>query len=395
MTEEGGGREVPGSPAHDSLRTNQVSDTPLKRTPLHSLHVELGGRMVPFAGYDMPVQYPSGILAEHVATRERAGLFDVSHMGQVRITGDDPAAALERLVPGDIQGLEPGRMRYTQFTNDGGGILDDLMVTRRDDHLFLVVNAACKEQDLEILRLGLPDCTVEYLADRALMALQGPFAVAVLARHAPAQDATDCRQMPFMSGAAMAVAGNDCFVTRSGYTGEDGFEISVAAGDAEALARTLLSEPEVAPVGLGARDTLRLEAGLCLYGSDIDETTTPVEAVLLWSIGKRRRAEGGFPGAAVIQDQIANGVSRKRVGIVPEGRAPARAHTPILDADGDRVGEVTSGGFGPTRGGPIAMGYVPTELAAVGTPLGLEVRGRTLPAVVARMPFVPQRYYKP
>ncbi len=395
MTEEGGGREFPGSPAHDSLRTNQVSDTPLKRTPLHSLHVELGGRMVPFAGYDMPVQYPSGILAEHVATRERAGLFDVSHMGQVRITGDDPAAALERLVPGDIQGLEPGRMRYTQFTNDRGGILDDLMVTRRDDHLFLVVNAACKEQDLEILRRGLPGCKVEYLADRALMALQGPSAVAVLARHAPAQDVTDCRQMPFMSGAAMAVAGHDCFVTRSGYTGEDGFEISVAAGDAEALARTLLSEPEVAPVGLGARDTLRLEAGLCLYGSDIDETTTPVEAVLLWSIGKRRRVEGGFPGAAVIQDQIANGVSRKRVGIVPEGRAPARAHTPTLDTDGNRVGEVTSGGFGPTRGGPIAMGYVPTELAAVGTPLGLEVRGRTLPAVVARMPFVPQRYYKP
>lgn len=370
-----------------------MSDTlasPLNHTALYDLHLELGARMVPFAGYEMPVQYADGILAEHRHTRTRAGLFDVSHMGQVRIVGGGAAAAMERLVPGDIQGLAPGRMRYTQFTNETGGILDDLMVTRRPDDLFVVVNAACKAQDVALMRDALePECTVEVLEDRVLIALQGPEAAAVLARHAP-----DAAGLGFMTGARLEVAGHDCFVTRSGYTGEDGFEISAPAGAGEALARVLLAEPETAPVGLGARDTLRLEAGLCLYGADIDTGTTPVEAGLVWSIGKRRREEGGFPGDAVIRKQLQEGVSRRRVGIRPGGRAPARAHTPILDADGDRVGEVTSGGFGPTVGAPIAMGYVGTAFAREGTALGLAVRGKVLPAVVAPMPFTPHRYFR-
>lgn len=358
-------------------------------TPLNALHRELGGRMVPFAGYDMPVQFPAGILAEHNHTRSAAGLFDVSHMGQVRISGPDPVAAIERLVPGDIAALAPGRMRYTMFTNEAGGILDDLMVTRRENDLFVVVNAACKVQDLAHLRAGLPDHHVEELADRALLALQGPQAAAVMARLAP-----DAVKLTFMSGADIAVAGHACFVTRSGYTGEDGFEISVAAGAADDFARRLLAEPEVKPIGLGARDSLRLEAGLCLYGHDIDTTTSPIEAGLAWAISKRRREQGGFPGADVVQAQLAQGPARRRVGIQPEGRAPAREGTPIFDAAGTRIGTVTSGGFGPTVNAPVAMGYVATGHHAVGTPVALEVRGKMLPAKVAAMPFAAHRYAK-
>ena len=368
----------------------EQSDTPLKRTPLYDQHVACGAKMVPFAGYEMPVQYPLGIMAEHRHTRAKAGLFDVSHMGQVRVTSSDPARAIESLVPGDIQALAPGRMRYTLFTNETGGILDDLIVTRRADDLFVVVNADCKEQDFAHMQAGMAgDATVEMLDDRALLALQGPAAAAVLARHAP-----DSGALVFMSAAAMPVAGIDCFVTRSGYTGEDGFEISVPADRAADLFGVLTGEAEVEPIGLGARDSLRLEAGLCLYGHDIDTTTTPVEAGLSWAINKRRREEGGFPGADVILKQLADGPSRRRVGIRPEGKAPAREGADIVDKDGAVVGKVTSGGFGPTVEGPIAMGYVPAALAAPGTPVGLVVRGRTLTAEVVKMPFVAQRYAK-
>ncbi len=364
-------------------------DAALARTPLHGLHVALGAKMVPFAGYDMPVQYPAGIIAEHLHTRAQAGLFDVSHMGQVRVRGKDPAAAFEALVPGDIRGLAPFRQRYTQFTNDAGGILDDLMVTRWGDDLFVVVNAACKAQDIAHMQARLAGARVEPLADRALLALQGPAAAAVLARLAPG-----CATQKFMSLAEHEILGVRCIVTRSGYTGEDGYEISVPDQAAERLAKRLLDEPEVKPIGLGARDSLRLEAGLCLYGHDIDTATTPVEAGLVWSIGKRRREEGGFPGAAVIREQLAKGTRRKRVGILPEGRAPARDGTEITDAGGRKLGAVTSGGFGPSVNGPIAMGYVETAAAATGTPLDLVVRGTPRPAKVAAMPFVAQRYYR-
>jgi aminomethyltransferase len=361
----------------------------LKQTPLHDLHVARGGKMVPFAGYAMPVQYAAGILAEHKHTRAKAGLFDVSHMGQVRISGGDPAAAMEALVPGDIKGLPAGQMRYTQLTNEVGGILDDLMITNFGDHLFAVFNAACKAADTAHVRAHLPAATtLETLEDRALLALQGPAAAAVLARHA------DCADMVFMQAKALKVAGIDCLVSRSGYTGEDGFEISVPNGRAVELAERLLGETEVLPIGLGARDSLRLEAGLCLYGHDIDETTTPVEAALTWSIGKRRREEGGFPGADVIQKQLQDGVSRRRVGIKPAGRAPAREGTGITDPAGNPIGTVTSGGFGPTVDGPVAMGYVAAAHAKAGTPVGLTIRGKRHDATVAPMPFVPQRYYR-
>ncbi len=362
---------------------------PPKQTPLHGLHVALGARMVPFAGYEMPVQYPAGIMAEHRHTREAAGLFDVSHMGQIAVPGADAAARLEALVPGDILGLAPGRMRYTQLTNEAGGILDDLMVTNCGDHLFLVVNAACKASDLAHLRAGLGEETLETDETRALLALQGPAASSALARLAP-----DCAGVAFMSGCDLTIGGVECFVTRSGYTGEDGFEISCPADAAESLARRLLGEPEVEPIGLGARDSLRLEAGLCLYGHDIDTTTTPVEAALLWSIGKRRRAEGGFPGAEVIQRQIADGPPRRRVGILPDGRAPAREHTQIRDEAGAAIGEVTSGGFAPSLDRPIAMGYVRAGHTAADTPLELMVRGKGRPARVAKLPFRPARYHK-
>jgi aminomethyltransferase len=368
---------------------NQPSQS-AARTPLYALHVELGAKMVPFAGYDMPVQYPAGILAEHNHTRAAAGLFDVSHMGQVAIRGDDRVVGLEELVPGDVQALAEGRIRYTMFTNDRGGILDDLMVTNAGDHLFLVVNAACKQADVRHLRSALAGkAEVEELTDRALLALQGPAAATALGRLAPAG------ALPgFMSFRRLDVAGIPCLVSRSGYTGEDGFEISVPEGRAEDLARHLLALPEVKPIGLGARDSLRLEAGLCLYGSDIDQTTTPVEAALTWTISKRRREQGGYPGAAVVKRQLAEGTARLRVGLRPQDKAPARAHTAIVDADGHPVGEVTSGGFGPTVGGPVAMGYVKTTCARTGTPIQLIVRGTPRPAAVADLPFVPHNYRK-
>ncbi|MDH5749355.1 MAG: glycine cleavage system aminomethyltransferase GcvT [Rhodospirillales bacterium] len=368
---------------------SEQSTQPLKRTPLHPLHREMGAKLVPFAGYDMPVQY-EGILAEHLHTRKHAGLFDVSHMGQARLKGADAIAVLESLVPGDIEALQPGQMRYTQFTNDAGGILDDLIVTRYEDHLFLVVNASRKEHDFAHIQANAKgDCKLTPLPDQALMALQGPKAAEVLGNLCP-----PVLEMAFMSSLAAEISGNPVIVSRSGYTGEDGYEISIAASQAEALARILLDAPEVKPVGLGARDSLRLEAGLCLYGNDIDETTTPIEAGLLWSISKRRRTEGGFAGAGVLQRQIEGGVARKRVGILPDGKAPARAHTEITDPDGKIIGEITSGGYGPTVGGPVAMGYVKTAYAAVDTPVGLLVRGKILPGKIVKMPFVQQHYYK-
>ncbi len=363
-----------------------MTDTTLKTTPLNALHRELGAKMVPFAGYDMPVQFPLGVLGEHKHTRAKAGLFDVSHMGQVRIDGENAAEVMETLVPGDITGLTAGRMRYTQFTNAEGGILDDLMVTHAGDHLFVVVNAACKDQDIALMKTAF-GAALSVLDDRALLALQGPAAVDVLAELAP-----QAAELTFMSGAATDVDGIPCFVTRSGYTGEDGYEISVPAANAEALARRLLAHGDVESIGLGARDSLRLEAGLCLYGHDIDTTTSPVEAALLWSIGKRRREEGGFPGADRIRKEIAEGTSRKRVGLKPEGRAPAREGTEIVDADGAPIGTVTSGGFGPSVEGPVAMGYVASDHSAVGTAVSLMVRGKPLPATVVKLPFVTPGY---
>jgi aminomethyltransferase len=375
--------------AGEACRSGDVmADESLHRTPLHELHVSLGAKMVPFAGYAMPVQFAAGIMAEHLHTRSAAGLFDVSHMGQVRLEGATVARDLEALVPGDIVGLAPGRMRYTLFTNATGGILDDLMVTNAGDHLFVVVNASRKAEDLRHLRAHL-GATVTPLDDRALLALQGPAAAAVIGRLAPAVAA-----LKFMTGMAVTVEGCECFVTRSGYTGEDGFEISVPAGGAERLARRLLAEPEVMPIGLGARDSLRLEAGLCLYGHDIDETTTIVEADLAWAVQKRRRSEGGFPGAAVVQRELAEGPRRRRVGIQPEERAPAREGTLVTDAAGAEIGRVTSGGFGPSVDVPIAMGYVAAAEAVVGNGVRLRVRGTPRPARVVPLPFVPHRYYR-
>ena len=350
--------------------------------------------MVPFAGYDMPVQYPSGILKEHEQCRASAALFDVSHMGQAVLRGPNVEAALETLVPGDIHGLGVDRMRYTQFTNEAGGVMDDLMVANFGDRLFVVVNAACKEQDFAHMQKHLSGrCRVEVLADRALLALQGPAAGAVMARLAP-----ETAKMVFMNTATVTLAGAECYISRSGYTGEDGFEISVPADKADALARELLGQPEVAPIGLGARDSLRLEAGLCLYGHDLDQDTTPVESSLLWALSKVRRADGarpgGFPGADVILGQIAGGVSRKRVGLRPNARVPVREGAEIVDGEGRKVGIVTSGGFGPTLEAPVAMGYVETALAKPGTHLSAIVRGKPVPVKVASTPFVPQRYHR-
>ena len=363
----------------------------LARTPLFDEHRALGATLVGFAGYAMPVRYGAGIMAEHTQTRTAAGLFDVSHMGQVNLSGDGAVAALERLVPGDIAGLASGAMRYTQFTNDAGGILDDLMVTRTDDGLFLVVNAACKDADIAHLDERLHgNAVLEVLTGRALVALQGPKAAAVLDRFAPG-----CAALSFMTAGTFAIGGADALISRSGYTGEDGFEISLPDAAAPALWRRLAAEPEVEPAGLGARDSLRLEAGLCLYGHDIDETTSPVEAGLTWSIGKRRRREGGFPGAARIQRELAEGPRRRRVGILPDGRAPAREGTAVLDENGANIGTVTSGGFGPTAGGPVAMGYVAFEAADIGRPVALLVRGKPRPATIVRLPFVPHTYHRP
>jgi len=380
------------------LSSSPGADAPLLVTALHDLHVALGAKMVPFGGYDMPVQYPAGILAEHLHTRTAAGLFDVSHMGQIRIRAETFAAAataLERLCPADFQALKPGQQRYSFFTDNNGGILDDLMVTRMgsgdaQDHLFMVVNAGCKEADIAHLKAHLgAHCKIEVLTDRSLVALQGPQAAAVFARLAP-----DSSKLTFMNGATLKAGGFDVIATRSGYTGEDGFEISVANVDSAAFAKKLLAEPEVKPIGLGARDSLRLEAGLCLYGNDITEKTNPVEANLIWAMQKRRREEGGFPGAVVIQNQLAQGPSRLRVGILPEGKAPARAHTEITDATGRIIGEVTSGGFSPSLGAPLAMGYVEKTHATVGTTVNLMVRGKALPAKIAAMPFVAHRYQR-
>jgi aminomethyltransferase len=361
---------------------------PLKTTPLDAWHRAQGARMVPFAGYAMPVQY-QGVLAEHLHCRERAALFDVSHMGQAVLPGPAAAAALERLVPGDVLGLKPGRQRYTLLTNEAGGIIDDLMVANiGEDRLFLVVNASRKDTDFTHIAANMPaGVRLRPLENRALLALQGPAAAAVVARLGP-----EAARLPFMGVAAITLAGVPCLVSRSGYTGEDGFEISVPADRAEALARRLVADPEVAPAGLGARDSLRLEAGLCLYGNDIDELTTPVEADLAWVIARRRRAAWDFPGAAAIRDQFEHGAHRRRVGIRPDGRAPARAQAEIVAGDGTAAGSVTSGGFAPSLNAPIAMGYVRNDLAGDGTALHLIVRGKPLPARVVPMPFVPHRY---
>ncbi len=384
--------------ASEPATAETAPEEALLETPLADLHRRLGARMVPFAGYAMPVQYPTGILTEHNWTREKAGLFDVSHMGQCFLLGPDHATtarALETLTPGDFLGLAPGRIRYTLLTTAEGGIIDDLMVTRpadpaADGTLALVVNAGRKAVDYAHLAATLPVDVELVVADgQALLALQGPLAAMVMARHCPAAAA-----MGFMTATKASVGGIPCFISRSGYTGEDGYEISVAAPVAEALANLLLAEPEVAPIGLGARDSLRLEAGLCLYGHDIDEATSPAEADLGFAIGKRRRAEGGFPGAGRILGELAGGPGRLRVGIRPEGRAPAREGTEIRDADGSLVGLVTSGGFGPTAGGPVAMGYVSADCAAPGTPLTLTVRGKGLAAHVVPLPFVPHRYFR-
>ncbi|HEY8564166.1 MAG TPA: glycine cleavage system aminomethyltransferase GcvT [Beijerinckiaceae bacterium] len=373
-----------------------IAAEPLAETPLHAEHAALGGRLVPFAGYAMPVQYPTGILTEHLWTRERAGLFDVSHMGQAALAGPDHetvARALETLVPADILNLKPGQQRYTQLLSEDGGILDDLMVTRpatEDEagHLYLVVNASTKEDDYAHIAARLPPAVKLVRGDdRALLALQGPAAAEVLARLALGVEA-----LSFMQTGWFEVAGLQAHVSRSGYTGEDGFEISVKNTDAVALWRALLADPAVKPIGLGARDSLRLEAGLCLYGHDIDTTTSPIEAGLTWSIQKRRREEGGFPGAARVQRELAEGPTRVRVGIKPEGRAPAREGTPITLPDGRPVGTVTSGGFGPTVNGPVAMGYVARETSAANTEVLLMVRGKPMPAKIVPMPFAPHRY---
>ena len=375
-----------------------MSSAALARTPLHALHLELGAKMVPFAGYEMPVSYPAGILKEHRHCRDSAALFDVSHMGQLRLVGDDAAKALESLVPMDVIGLAPGKQRYAFFTNSSGGILDDLMITRRRigniDDLLLIVNAACKDADTRHLVTNIGHrCTVQPLPERALLALQGPKAVAALTRLDPAVAA-----LTFMTGMNATLVGAECFVTRSGYTGEDGCEISVPAEHAEALARALLALPEVKPAGLGARDTLRLEAGLCLYGHDINETTTPVEAGLTWAMQKVRRAggerHGGYPGAAAIDAQLASGASVKRVGLVGLERVPVREGAVIVDAHGRKLGHVTSGTLSPSVNEPIAMAYLAANHALPHHEVYAEVRGKRQPMRVSTMPFAPHRYFR-
>ena len=372
----------------------------LLRTPLYDLHLELGARMVPFAGYQMPVQYPLGVMKEHIFTRTSAGLFDVSHMGQVRLsplpggTVQDVAKALETLVPIDVLDLPLHKQRYAVFTNEQGGILDDLMISNMGDSLFVVVNAACKQQDIAHMTQHLSaHCKVEELADRALLAIQGPAAAAVIARLAP-----ETASMVFMDSKAVTLVGVPCFISRSGYTGEDGFEISVPNSHAVELARLLLAQTEVQAIGLGARDSLRLEAGLCLYGHDMDTSITPVEASLVWALSKVRRADGaragGYPGAAIVQRQLAQGVSKKRVGLQINEKVPVREGAEITDLDGKVIGKVTSGGFGPSVNAPVAMGYVEQSFAAVGTKLNAIVRGKPVAIEVAKTPFFPQRYFR-
>ncbi|WP_442776376.1 glycine cleavage system aminomethyltransferase GcvT [Sphaerotilus montanus] len=376
------------------MTADATSSSPLLQTPLHELHLELGARMVPFAGYAMPVQYPAGIITEHRQCRASAALFDVSHMGQLRLVGPDAAAALESLVPQDVLDLPVGKQRYAFFTNAAGGLLDDLMITRRADDLLLVVNAGCKDADTRHLVTEIGHrCQIVPMPDHALLALQGPKAVDALARINGGVAA-----LTFMSGGHFALAGTDCFVTRSGYTGEDGFEISVPATHAIALARTLLAQPEVEAAGLGARDTLRLEAGLCLYGHDIDTATTPVEAGLTWAIQKVRRPggarAGGYPGQDALGAQLTQGAATKRIGLTGLERTPVREGAPLVDGHGHPVGRVTSGTVGPTVGQPIAMGYVAANHAGIGSELFAEVRGKRVPMRITAMPFAPHRYFR-
>jgi len=377
---------------------NTAASQKLHETPLAGLHRELGARMVPFAGYSMPVQYPTGILAEHRQVRDAAGLFDVSHMGQALLVGPDhatTATALEALAPGEFLGLRPGRVRYTLLLNSDGGIIDDLLVARPADPEFdgmmvLVVNAARKAVDYAHLRDNLPpNVSLETTDDRALLAIQGPKAADIVARHCP-----NSIEMGFMSARAAAFDGMDCAISRSGYTGEDGYEISVRNGDAEAVARILLAEAEILPIGLGARDSLRLEAGLPLYGHDLDEMTSPIEADLAFAVSKRRRNEGGFPGADRILRELSQGPARRRVGLMIEGKAPARQGAEIRDVSGRQIGIVTSGGYGATLESPIAMGYVESDQSKPGAAVTLAVRGRDLAARIVSLPFVPHRYFR-
>lgn len=368
----------------------------LLSTPLHALHLELGARMVPFAGYSMPVQYPMGLMQEHLHTRAAAGLFDVSHMGQLRLIGTDAASAFETLMPVDVVDLPLGKQRYGLLLNETGGIIDDLMFVNRGDDLFVIVNGACKHGDLAHIHATIGQlCHVDAQFDRALLALQGPQAVTALKRLLPGVE-----KLVFMTGTAFSWAGADLFITRSGYTGEDGFEISLPADHADAFARALLAQPEVKPIGLGARNSLRLEAGLCLYGQDLDTTTTPVEAALNWAMQKVRRTggarAGGFPGAERVLAQLdgSEPLTRKRVGLIALERVPVREHTEIQSLNGSTVGEVTSGLLGPSTNQPVAMGYVSAEQSAVGTRLQAMVRGKAVPMEVAAMPFVPNRYFR-
>ena len=372
-----------------------MPSTELSRTPLYDLHIEASAKIVPFAGYEMPVQYPLGVKNEHIHTREQAGLFDVSHMGQLVLKGEKAAAILETLVPVDIIDLPEGKQRYALFTNDEGGILDDLMVANHDDYLYIVVNAACKEQDIAHLQANLSDgVELEILEDRALLAIQGPKAAEVMARLAP-----ETAEMVFMDSRRLTIAGADCYISRSGYTGEDGFEISILQDQAESLSRKILAEPQVEWIGLGARDSLRLESGLCLYGHDIDTTSTPVEASLLWAISKVRRTEGeragNFPGADIILPQIESGdVECKRVGLIGQSRAPVREGTKLTNANGDIIGRVTSGTFGPTVSAPVAMGYIEKAYAELDTKVFAQVRGKPLPMTISKLPFIKQKYYR-
>ncbi|WP_138935171.1 glycine cleavage system aminomethyltransferase GcvT [Roseovarius arcticus] len=369
----------------------------LKMTVLNALHRELGAKMVPFAGYDMPVQYPLGVMKEHLHCRARAGLFDVSHMGQVIVRAPggyaEVANAMEALVPVDVEGLHEGRQRYAMFTNDAGGIEDDLMLAHRDEELFVVVNAGCKDADIQRMIELMPGCEVLPVTDRALLALQGPEAETVLEALVPGAAA-----MRFMDIAILPSDWGDLWLSRSGYTGEDGYEISVEEGRAEAFARALLDQDAVEPIGLGARDSLRLEAGLCLYGHDIDADTTPVEANLGWAIQKVRRSggkrKGGFPGADIILPQLVSGADRRRVGLSPEGRAPMREGTALFadETGGESIGAVTSGAFGPSIEAPMSMGYVPADLARPGTTVYGEVRGKRMAATVVALPFKPANF---
>lgn len=373
----------------------EIQSGTLNKTALFDLHVELGAKMVPFAGYEMPVQYPLGVKKEHLHTRTQAGLFDVSHMGQVKLTGANAAAALETLVPVDIIDLPVGKQRYALFTNADGGIMDDLMVANYGDWIYVVVNAACKEQDIAHMRANLGEgVEIEVLDDRELIAIQGPTAAAALARIQP-----EVASMVFMDSRQMSIDGVDCIISRSGYTGEDGYEISIPSADTERLVRLFLAQPEIEAIGLGARDSLRLESGLCLYGHDLDNATTPLEGSLIWAISPCRRAggerAGGFPGADKILDQITNkNWTRKRVGLLGAGRAPIREGAELFDAEDNLIGIVTSGTYGPTIEAPVAMGYVETAFSALDTKIFAEVRGKKLPMTVSRMPFIEQRYFR-